>query len=67
MNRYARFQTNAKRVFESVGVQPVFLTKEEAIDYATCRACFRAGEIRVLDSRGAIERIIPFDETERRL
>jgi hypothetical protein len=34
---------------------------------ATCRACFRCGEIRILDLSGAIERIIPFDETDRRL
>src|SRR5215470_4114982 len=82
MNRYARLQRNAKRplmtiieirpyrngweVFESVGVQPVFPTKEQAIDYATCRACFRSGEIRILDSDGAIECIITFDETDRR-
>jgi hypothetical protein len=45
----------------------VFLTQEQAIDYATCRACFRSGEIRVLDSNGAVEGIIPFDETGRRL
>jgi hypothetical protein len=31
------------------------------------RACFRSGEIRILDSNGAVERIIPFDETDRRL
>src|SRR5882762_10982560 len=33
--------------------------KSQAIDYALTRACFRAGEIRILDSRGSIERIIP--------
>jgi len=31
------------------------------------RACFRSGEIRVLDSTGNVERIIPFDETNRNL
>jgi hypothetical protein len=65
-----RGQTIPKRlegVSERWCVQPVFLTKEEAIHYATSCACFRAGEIRILDSRGAVERIIPFDETERRL
>jgi hypothetical protein len=46
---------NGWEVYESTGVQPVFLSKAEAIDYAMCRACFRAGEIRVLDSNGAIE------------
>jgi len=39
----------------------------QAIDYAKGRACFRSGEIRIIDSSGAIERIIPFDEQERRL
>jgi hypothetical protein len=54
-------------VFEAPGVQPVFSSKEQAIDYATCRACFRAGEIRILKSDGAVERFIPFDETGRKL
>jgi hypothetical protein len=36
------------QVYEAPGVQPVFLSKEQAIDYATCRACFRAGEIRIV-------------------
>ena len=54
-------------MYESVGVQPVFLNQESAIDYGLTRACFRSGEIRILDSSGAVERIIPFDETERRL
>jgi hypothetical protein len=30
-------------------------------------ACFRSGEIRILKSNGTVERIIPFDETQRRL
>jgi hypothetical protein len=58
---------NGWKVFEAPGVEPVFLKQEQAIDYATCRACFRSGEIRILKSDGAVERIIPFDETERRL
>jgi hypothetical protein len=32
-----------------------------------CRACFRSGEIRILKSNGAVDRIIPFDETNRKL
>jgi hypothetical protein len=48
-------------------VQPVFLSQEQAIDYATCHACFRSGEIRILDSIGTVTRIIPFNETDRRL
>jgi len=36
-------------------------------DYAIGRACFRSGEIRILDLSGTVERIIPFDEADRRL
>jgi hypothetical protein len=38
------------KVFEAPGVEPVFLEKRQAIDYAETRACFRSGEIRILDS-----------------
>jgi hypothetical protein len=41
--------------------------KSRAIDYALTRACFHAGEIRVLASSDAVERIIRFDETDRKL
>jgi hypothetical protein len=58
---------NGWKCFEAPGVEPVFLDQEQAIDYATCRACFRSGEIRILDSTGAVERIIPFNETDRKL
>ena len=58
---------NGWPVYETPGVQPVFLRKEQAIDYATCRACFRTGEIRIVDSTGAVTRIIPFDEMDRKL
>ena len=58
---------NAWQVYESAGVQPVFLNKDQPIDYATGRACFRSGEIRVVDSNGAVERVILFDETGRKL
>jgi hypothetical protein len=58
---------NGWTVYEAHGVQPVFLEQEQAIDYATGRACFRTGEIRVLDSNGAVERVILFDETHRTL
>jgi hypothetical protein len=54
-------------VFECAGVQPVFLNQEDAISYATGRACFRNGEIRILDSTGNVERVIPFDDTNRKL
>ena len=55
------------QVYEAPGVQPVFLSQEQAIDYTKSRACFRFGEIRVLDSNGVIARVIPFSETDRRL
>jgi hypothetical protein len=55
------------RVFEALGVEPVFREKDQAIGYAETRACFRSGEIRVLDSSGKIERTIAFNETSRKL
>lgn len=55
---------NGWQVYESGGAQP---DQEQAIDYATGRTCFRTGEIRLLDSTGAIVRIIPFAETDRKL
>ena len=55
------------KVFEAPGVQPVFPQKDDAIDYTRGRACVRAGEIRILDSSGSVERVIPFDETNRKL
>jgi hypothetical protein len=58
---------NGWQVYESAGVQPVFLTQEQAIGYAQDRACFRSGEIRILNSTGSIERFIPFNETNRKL
>jgi hypothetical protein len=58
---------NGWKVYESAGVQPVFLSQQQAIDYAICRACFRSGEIRILDSTGVVTGIIPFNETDRRL
>ena len=58
---------NRWQVYEAPGVQPVFLSQEQAIHYATCRACFRSGEIRILDSTSNVERIIPFNETARKL
>ena len=58
---------NGWEVFESPGVQPVFLSQEDAISYGKGRACFRSGEIRIVDASGAITRIIPFSETDRSL
>jgi hypothetical protein len=48
------------KVFEAPGVEPLFPQKEHAILYATERARSHSGEIRVLDSQGATEKVIPF-------
>ena len=53
--------------FESSGVEPVFPDKDQAIDYAQNRACFRSGEIHILDSSGKLERTIVFSEADRKL
>jgi hypothetical protein len=58
---------NGWQCFESPGVEPVFPTKDDAISYAETRARFRNGEIRVLDSTGNVERVIVFNEADRRL
>jgi len=55
------------KAFESHGVEPVFPKKDQAIDYAQNRACFRSGEIQILDSTGNVERVIPFDDANRKL
>ncbi len=58
---------NGWKCFEAPGVEPLFPEKNDAISYAQTRACFRSGEIRILDLSGAVTRIIPFSETDRRL
>jgi hypothetical protein len=58
---------NGWQVFETLGVQPVFLTKEQAVSYAQNRAGFRSGEIRILDSTAKLEKTISFDEVQRKL
>jgi hypothetical protein len=55
------------KVFEAPGVEPVFPEKRQAISYAQGRASFRSGEIRILDSSGNVERVISFDDTNRKL
>jgi len=58
---------NGWKVFEAPGVEPVFPERNQAITYAHNRASFRSGEIRILDSSGNVERVIPFTETDRKL
>jgi len=42
---------NGWKVFEAPGVEPVFLQKNHAINYAEGRASFRSGEITEADRR----------------
>jgi hypothetical protein len=55
------------KVFEAPGVEPVFLKKDQAINYAHNRASFRSGEICIFNLSGDLERIIPFTEADRRM
>jgi Uncharacterized protein conserved in bacteria (DUF2188) len=55
------------KVFEALGVEPVFHEKQQAIGYAQERARFRTGEIRIFDSTGNVERVIAFDESVGKL
>jgi len=43
------------KVFEAPGVEPVFLEKRKAINYAQEREWFRSGEIRIVYSSGTAE------------
>ena len=55
------------KAFEAPGVEPVCPRKDQAIDYALHRACFRSGQIQIFDSTGNAERVIPFDDANRKL
>ena len=55
------------KTFEAPGVEAVFPKKDQAVDYAHNRACFRSGEIGILDSTGKLERTIAFNEAPRML
>jgi len=57
----------AGKLFKHPGVEPVFPKKDQTIDYAQNRACFRSGQIRVFDSSGNVERTIAFSEAHRKL
>ena len=52
---------------EAPGVEPGFPKKDQAIDYAQNRPCFRSGEVRIFDSTGNVERIVSFDDSNREL
>jgi hypothetical protein len=55
------------KALEAQGVEPVFSKKDQAIDYGQDRACFRSGEVRIFDSTGNLECVIPFDDADRKL
>lgn len=55
------------KAFEAPGVEPVFPKKDHAIDYAQNRACFRSGQVRIFDSTRNVERVILFDDANRKL
>ena len=40
--------------FEARSIEPVFLDKDQAINYAQNRISLRSGEIRILDPTGAL-------------
>jgi methyl coenzyme M reductase alpha subunit len=63
----ARYSSRGGLKCRAPGVEPVFPEKRQAINYAQERARFRSGEIRILDSSGNVERVIPFDDTNRKL
>jgi hypothetical protein len=53
-----------RQCYEGSGVQPYWTgdtAKEDAIGYATARAKFGRGEIRVLNNDNSIERVISFE------
>jgi hypothetical protein len=56
---------NGWKVFECPGVEPIFLARDQALDHAKGRANFRAGEIRLLDYAGKIERTVSFSEADK--
>ena len=62
----ARESAKSPNAFEALGVEPVFPEKDHAIDYAQSRACFRSGEISILDSTGNLERAIALLATRHR-
>ena len=54
------------KCYEGSGVQPYWTgdtAKEDAISYATARAKFGRGEIRVLKPDGSIEEVIAFNQS----
>jgi hypothetical protein len=48
-------------------VSGLFSPRKTTLGYAPTRARFRTGKIRVLDLTGNVERVIEFNEADRRL
>ncbi len=55
------------KVFEGPGVEPFYRDQENALGYAQARARSRRGEIRILDAAGAVTKLIPFDDSARKM
>jgi hypothetical protein len=55
------------KAFEASGVEPVFLDRQQAVDYAKCRASFRSGEIQIFDQTGTLAETIQFNDHDRKL
>lgn len=55
------------KAFEAIGVEPVFLDRQQAVDYAKCRASFRSGEIQIFDQAGTLAETIQFNDHDRKL
>jgi len=61
-------RNNGKRfVIRSDEMLSAFAEKRQAIAYAETGACFRSGDIPILDSTGNLERTIAFDEADRKM
>ena len=47
------------KVLEAPGVEPIFPSQDEALRFAHNRSKSRPGEIRILNSDGTVEKVIP--------
>jgi len=58
---------NGWKSCEGREVEPVFGTQEEAVGMPRCAHVFVLVSIVIIDSSGRIERVIPFNDTERKM
>jgi hypothetical protein len=58
-------------VVPMIAIVPVVLARrrreQRALLFKQARACFRSGEVRIFDSTGNVERVIPFNDANRKL